>query len=206
MMLWPSPSVLAMLLLVPLPYAALISFTDQKYDRYVLPVVPYLALLAGIGLVVAADRWSQRFGDRLLNPAGLTAAVAMFSITVATQPYTISFANPLTGGQKQARTIILLGWGEGHEVLGAEINRRESGHCDDVRIHADHQFVDHIGVPCGDVVRTPVGPGDYVIRYISGIQLGRDDPVERDVMRRGELVMQFDIFGVTYAELWQFAD
>jgi hypothetical protein len=202
---WPTPSVLAVLLLAPAPYAVLISFTGQKYDRYALPVVPYLALLAGVGIVVAAERWSARFGDRLLRPAGLAAVVGMFAVTAAIQPYALAFADPLVGGQKRARDHIQLGWGEGYEVLGAEIDRRERGACDDVQIYSVNDFADYIAMPCGEIRSDfDVGPGDYVIRYISEIQQMPDDPVRLDVMRRGELVKEVDIYGVTYAELWQF--
>jgi hypothetical protein len=204
---WPAPAALTLLLLAPVPYAVLISFTEQKYDRYALPVVPYLALLAGIGIVVAADRWSERFGDRALVPAGLAAAVAMLAVAVALQPYAISFANPLTGGQKRARNIIMLGWGEGYEVLGAEIERREAGNCDDVGIHTSYIYATFIALPCGDLVRgEDVGSGDYVIRYIADIQRNQENPIQLDVMRRGELVKEVNIHGVTYAELWQYPD
>jgi hypothetical protein len=204
---WPASPVLTLLLLAPLPYAVLISFTEQKYDRYALPVVPYLALLAGVGIVVAADRWSERFGDRLPVPVGLAAAVAILAVTVALQPYAISFADPLAGGQKRARNVILLGWGEGYEVLGAEIERREAGNCDDVGIHASNPFATFIALPCGNLVSgEDLGPGDYVIRYIADIQRSSGDPIELDVMRRGELVKEVNIHGVTYAELWQFPD
>jgi len=197
---WPAPPVLVLLLLAPLPYAVLIALTGQKYDRYALPVVPFLALLTGVGTVVAADRWSHR----LLVPAGLAAAVAMFAVTVTIQPYAISFANPLLGGQKRARNLILLGWGEGQEVLGAAIARREE-RCGDVRIFTDQVVADFIALPCGEVASdTTTRPGDYVIRYISDVQRNPDDPIERAAMRRGELVEKVDIAGVTYAELWQF--
>jgi hypothetical protein len=205
---WPAPSVLMWLLLAPVPYSVLIAFTGQKYDRYALPVVPFLALLAGVGIAVATERWSRRFGDRLLVPAGVAAAVGVFAVTVAIQPYAISFVNPLVGGQKRARNNILLGWGEGYEVLGAEIARREAGDCDDVRIHTSNIVADLVSLPCGNIVSVPeVRPGDYVIRYIAAIQRSPDgSPVERDVMRRGRLIKKVDIYGVTYAALWQFPD
>jgi hypothetical protein len=202
---WPAWRVLAMLLLVPVPYAVLISFVEQKYDRYALPLVPYLALLAGVGVAVAADRWSKRFGEGLLAPVGLATAVAILAVTVALQPYAISFANPLVGGQKRARNVIMLGWGEGYEVLGAEIERREAGNCDDVRIHSSNAIADFIALPCGHLAPAEdMRPGDYVIRYISATQRLPSNPFEEDVMRRGELVKEVNIYGVSYASLWRY--
>jgi hypothetical protein len=204
---WPAPSVLMLLLLAPVPYAVLIALTGQKYDRYALPVVPFLALIAGVGIAVAADRWSHRFGDRLLRPAGLAAAVAVTAVTVATQPYAISFANPLVGGQQRARTTILLGWGEGYEAIGAEIERREGGRCSDVEIHTSNGLADFISLPCGrNIPGADLGPGDYVVRYISTIQRTPNSRIDLDVMRRGRLLKKVDIGGVTYAELWQYPD
>jgi hypothetical protein len=202
---WPASRVLAMLLLVPVPYAVLISVTSQKYDRYALPLVPYLALIAGVGIVVAAHRWSERFGDRPFAPVGLASAVAILAVTVALQPYAISFANPLAGGQKRARNVILLGWGEGYEVLGAEIERREAGNCDNVQIHTSNSIADFVALPCGRIApAADIGPGDYVIRYISATQRLPYNRFEEDVMQRGELVKEVNIYGVTYASLWQY--
>ena len=204
---WPVPSVLAMLLLAPVPYAVLITVTSQKYDRYALPLFPFLALLAGVGIAVAAEHWSERFGDRLLAPAGLAAGAAILAVTVALQPYAISFANPMVGGQQRARNNILLGWGEGYEVLGAEIDRREAGRCDDVRIYTSNVTAGFIALPCGTIVPpADLGPGDYVIRYISATQRYPGNRIDLDVARRGELVKVVDIYGVHYAELWQYPD
>lgn len=201
---WPAAPVLAVLLLAPVPYAVLIALTGQKYDRYALPVVPYVALLAGVGVAIAAKRWSERFGDRPLVLAAVAVTVAMVAVTVAFQPYAISFANPLVGGQKRARNIIMLGWGEGYEVVGQEIKRREGGNCDDAQIFTSNVFTDFIAVPCGEMMRGgEPGPGDYFIRYISATQRTPGNPVEVDIMQRGELVKAVNVYGVNYAELWQ---
>ncbi len=200
---WPARSALAVLLLAPLPYALLITFTGQKYDRYALPVVPYLAMLSGVALAVAAARWQARFGNRLLRPLAIVATVAVFWVTVAAQPYAISYANPLLGGQERARNNILLGWGEGLEVMGAEIRRREGDRCDQVTVSAPDMWLVYIAIPCGRLVGgQPVTSYDYVVRYISVTQRSPRHRLFPATERLGRLVKEVKIDGVTYAELW----
>jgi hypothetical protein len=200
---WPPRAVLVTLLLAPVPYALLIAFTGQKYDRYALPTVPFLALVPGVVVAVAAARWQERFGGRLLRPAALAATAAMLAVTLAAQPYAISYANPLAGGQQRARNVILLGWGEGLEVLGAEIRARERGRCDEVVIAAPNMYPGYVAMPCGRFASgLPVTSYDYVVRYISGVQRSPRDRFFPTTERVGRLVMEVEIGGVTYAQLW----
>jgi 4-amino-4-deoxy-L-arabinose transferase-like glycosyltransferase len=200
---WPPRVALVTLLLAPVPYALLITFTGQKYDRYALPVVPYLAMLSGVALAVAAARWQARFGNRLLRPLAIVATVAVFWVTVAAQPYAISYANPLLGGQERARNNILLGWGEGLEVMGAEIRRREGDRCDQATVSAPNMWLVYVAIPCGQLVEgEPVSSYDYVVRYISVTQRSPRHRLFPATERLGRLVKEVKIDGVTYAELW----
>jgi 4-amino-4-deoxy-L-arabinose transferase-like glycosyltransferase len=201
---WPARSALAVLLLAPLPYALLITFTAQKYDRYVLPLVPYLALATGVVAAVAAERWVARFGGRLLAAAAAAATFAVLAVTASAQPYTISYANPLLGGQARARNNILLGWGEGLEVLGAEIRARESDRCSEVAIWAPAFFADFIALPCGQVRGgLKVEEYDYVIVYIANVQRSDSLALMQKARSAGKLVKEVKIGGFTYAELWK---
>jgi hypothetical protein len=201
---WPARSVLAVLLLAPVPYALVITLTSQKYDRYVLPVVPYLALATGVVAAVAAERWTARFGRRALAPMGALAAAVMLAVTLSAQPYSISYVNPLVGGQQRARNNILLGWGEGLEVLGAEIRERDGHRCADVDIWAPGWFTGFVALPCGSVKGgQPFADYDYVVVYIANLQRNDSMHVVRKARVEGELVEEVKIGGLTYAELWR---
>jgi hypothetical protein len=200
---WPPRAALATLLLAPVPYAVLITFTGQKYDRYALPTVPFLALVTGVAVAVAAARWRERFGGRLLQPSAILASAGMLAVTLAAQPFAISYANPLVGGQERGRRTILLGWGEGLEVLGAEIRAREGDRCDEVAIAAPNMYPGFVALPCGQFLPgLPVTSYDYVVRYISGVQRSPRDRFFPATERAGRLVKVVEVGGVTYAELW----
>ncbi|MCY2960264.1 MAG: glycosyltransferase family 39 protein [Planctomycetota bacterium] len=67
---------LAVVLAYALPYLLVIGLYQRTYQRFVLPLVPFLALLAAFGLFAAA-----RAGQRAFRPAG--QAVAGLAILVA---------------------------------------------------------------------------------------------------------------------------
>jgi hypothetical protein len=178
--------------LAPLPYLVAISLPAQRYDRYALPAFPFLALAAGVALAAV------RFGWVLLAvPLVLAASMA---------PYNISYVDPLIG-QKRAQHWILLGWDEGIERLGADLDRRERGHCDDIDVLAFNRGL-AIAVPCGRLDGTghpksePVRY-EYAIHYISQRQRGLYDRFYGPIERHGTLVDSVRIGGVTYAELWE---
>jgi len=201
---WPAPSVLAVLLLAPVPYALVITLTSQKYDRYVLPVVPFLALTTGVVAAVAVRWWTARFGGRPLAPVAAAVTAALVAVTLSAQPYTISYVNPLAGGQQRARDNILLGWGEGLEVLGAEIREREGNHCPDVDIWAPTWFAGFVALPCGSVKGgLRFAEYDYVVVYIANLQRSDSMHVVQKARVEGELVKEVKIGGLTYAELWR---
>lgn len=84
----------------------------KKFDRYMLPAIMILDLLAGIGL------WA---GLGLLKPphlriAALSGLVALqVALLTLSYPYPIAAYNALAGGQATAERALVVGWGEGLE-------------------------------------------------------------------------------------------
>jgi hypothetical protein len=180
------------LLLAPLPYLVAISVPAQRYDRYALPLFPFLALAAGVALAAV------RFGWVLLAVPIVLAPVMA--------PYNISYVDPVIG-QQRAQHWILLGWDEGIERLGADLDRRERGHCDDIDVLVFNQDL-AIAVPCGRLDgagRPKSEPHDfeYAIHYISQRQRGQFDNFYGPIERHGTLIDSVRIQGETYAELWK---
>ena len=134
---------------------------------------------------------------------GAAGAGVLAVATVVQAPYAIAYVDPLVG-QERAEDLILLGWGEGIERLGAEIDRREAGRCDEVDVLLlNAQRV--MAVPCGRLdVAGPADSGryEYAIRYISNRQRGTFEDRFEPIVQDGTLIDRVRIGGVTYAELW----
>jgi 4-amino-4-deoxy-L-arabinose transferase-like glycosyltransferase len=96
---------LARLWLFALGYILLLALNVKKYDRYLLPVFPVLALAAALSLSrVRGPRWSLG----LLVP--LLALQLLFLLPFAPAP--LFSYNPLLGGPWVAERVLPVGWGE----------------------------------------------------------------------------------------------
>ncbi len=111
---------LAWLLLPPAFYlaSALTSKTQIGY-RHILPVYPFLVLLAGLG---GAALWRRGLGGRAA--AGALAAWAAFSVARA-HPHHLAYFNELARGRGAALLADSnLDWGQDLRGLAAELKRR----------------------------------------------------------------------------------
>ena len=173
----------ASLLLAPVPYLLLIAFTPQHYDRYVLAAFPFMALGAGMVVAPLARRRSRPGPGGWLRPA--VGAVALAVATVVHAPYAIAYVDPLVG-QKRAERLVLLGWGEGIERLGADDRPARGRALRRGRRVAVQRAAGHLGAvrPAGCRRRPDGRRYEYAIRYISNRQRGtfedRLTPILRD--------------------------
>ncbi|MGC8878059.1 MAG: glycosyltransferase family 39 protein [Anaerolineae bacterium] len=106
-------------------YLALISLSGLKFDRYVMPMLPVLDVMAALGLSMT---WCWIAGTRLRQQLwGVLAAIAVFVTQVALalphHPYYHTYYNPLLGGIRQAVHVLPVGTGyEGVEKVAAYLN------------------------------------------------------------------------------------
>ena len=129
------------LLLFALGYGLFISLGAKKFDRYLLPAYPPLALVAGVGWaalvawVTAFMKPTQRKHDVQGNGGTLSVdadmrrvgklallvilgliVVAQTVALVSTFPYYLSYYDPIMGGAKAAPNVMQIGWGEGADA------------------------------------------------------------------------------------------
>lgn len=104
----------AWLALWSLAYAAAITVAAKKFDRYLLPVLPPLMLLAGAA-------WSQvrlpgpSHRDRLLATGLIGGQLILLLVAF---PYPLAAYNPLLGGGPVAAKALPVGWGESIGLAG----------------------------------------------------------------------------------------
>ena len=116
------------LVLFSVLWAAEISQSTKKFDRYLLPAYAPLDLAAALGWVAIA-RWLGReqgaFARR--HAAPLVLGLVVFSqaaVAGPTFPYYLDYYNPLLGGSRKAPEVLLVGWGEGLDQAARYLNAK----------------------------------------------------------------------------------
>ncbi|MGH2535198.1 MAG: glycosyltransferase family 39 protein [Thermomicrobiales bacterium] len=111
-------------------YALILTAGEKKLDRYLLPTQTSLDVIAGAGWVAAAFWLARgagtfpatnrlfRYASIALVTVGLTGAVAT---AASARPYYINYYNPLLGGSEGAREAMMVGWGEGMDLVANEL-------------------------------------------------------------------------------------
>ena len=102
------------------------NFGSKRSDRYLLPVIPVLSIVAGLGWV-ALMRWVRSIGalQEWKKYSGVVIAIPLLiqlSITLIHAPYYLSFFNPLMGGARKAPEVLQIGWGEGLDEAARYLN------------------------------------------------------------------------------------
>jgi 4-amino-4-deoxy-L-arabinose transferase-like glycosyltransferase len=95
---------------------------DAGVERYVLPVLPFVALLAGAGWAWLGERIETRWNRGTAAVVGAVAA-AQLLVLVPHLPGALTFFNPLLGGAPAARQVLKIGMGEGLDEAAQWLNR-----------------------------------------------------------------------------------
>jgi hypothetical protein len=104
--------------------------SPKKQDRYLLPLFPFLDLLAALGIVWLVTGITSILSKRVRDSvvaifAALAALVALHGYPVLTAyPYYLAYFNPLMGGLPRAVETTLVGWGEGMEQAAAYLDQQ----------------------------------------------------------------------------------
>jgi hypothetical protein len=108
-----------------LAFILFMTIAGKKFDRYLLPALPPLILVAGWGWIQlsAQLKWFQQANWRPLAMLGLVGALQLAS-ALPTYPYYLSYYDPLMGGSAKAPQTMMLGWGEGLDLAADYINHQ----------------------------------------------------------------------------------
>jgi 4-amino-4-deoxy-L-arabinose transferase-like glycosyltransferase len=183
-------------LAVGLGLAVVLSFLPKKADRYVLPAMPFLAIVAAVGLSALATHW-RRPGVLMMVGgvvAGQTALLAMV------WPYPIAFYDPLLGGGTTATRLISVGWGEGLDQVARSLNALPGANRLTVSSTypevLEAQFVGHaVDLDAYDVA-------DYVVTYVAENQRHLTDPALDEAIAARQPIAKATIAGVPYAAVY----
>ncbi len=191
-------------------YVAVITLSKKKYDRYALPGLLALDVVAAVGLAGALDLALQALKGRVSwLPAALCGAVTPLLVLVQAAAllgpllpaHFLAYYNPLVGGTTGAVAAVPVGLGEG--VEGAAHYLAAKPEAEDLTV-ATWAVAGVAPFFPGEVVKLDadhIGAADYVLLYVGDVQglsplaalfYGRQEP---------EYVAQVN--GVEYAWLYR---
>jgi hypothetical protein len=186
------------LLLFVVGFGLMMTLGAKKFDRYLLPAVPTLGLLASIGWWLLIEHVRHPLG-RLALCVGL-AALAVLPLA-ATYPYPLSYYNPLLGGGRAAQRTVMIGNGEGldqaAEWLASQpdvTELRVAAHSWDILA----ALVQADGEPLRDGVPDDA---DYIVTYGRRIQMHRWGPSLERYLSANPPVHTVWINGIEYVHI-----
>ncbi len=197
-------------------FAAFMTLGAKKFDRYLLPVFPFLDILAAVGWVGIVSWAAERVripNPRQWSPIALAAALAIQAASsLPTFPYYLTAYNPLLGGTPEAAKVLLVGWGEGYDQVADYLNAQPGAEKLNVATWYAKQTMNYLfkghswDIRAGSQETIGVMPwtqADYVVVYIN--QLQREIPDARSLDYFASLTPErvFKLSGVDYAWLYR---
>jgi hypothetical protein len=192
----------------------------KKFDRYSLPIWPTLDILAAVGLL-GLGAWVLAIGRRRfaglsisrsqssIKPllfGALTAVMLVYDMSY--QPYYLSYFNPLLGGGPVAQDLLLVGWGEGMEHVGAWISARPDRDRGNVLTWIPSTLQPFLPreIRALDIRTTTIAmrhpPPNYSVIYARGAMRQDTPELAAEVSRTPPLV-QLQMNGLEYATIYQ---
>lgn len=116
---------LGTLALYTLGFGLLMTLGVKKFDRYLLPAMFALLLVAGWGWAQAAGWVAARAGRRWLAGGLATLILGLQGLSALPHfPYYLTYYNDALGGIEEAQAVMLVGWGEGLDQAAAYLNEQ----------------------------------------------------------------------------------
>lgn len=152
------------------------SMGDKKFDRYLLPAHLACEVIAAFGWVMLVRTITSRLPDRNSGKLRLFSTIVLYSVIVASQlsgvlqtfPYYLNYFNPLLGGSQQAGDVMMIGWGEGLDLVADYLNRQ----------------------PGADKLRVISWYGDGPLSYLFvGQTVGMDVDMDLEFLRKADYVV-----------------
>ena len=158
-------------------YTAFMTLGAKKFDRYLLPIFPFVDLLAATGWAQIRSMKHAVRSPQLATLLTPLLLVAQFTVLRPSQPYSFSYYNPLLGGAQAAQRILLVGWGEGMERAAHYLNQKPNAEQFHVNTTHISQFAPFFRGHTSSASELDLAESDYYVFYINTIQRLREPGV-----------------------------
>jgi Dolichyl-phosphate-mannose-protein mannosyltransferase len=188
-------------------FMTMMTIGPKKFDRYLLPIFPVLGLLAGLGLCTAAVAVGRRLGGWRY---GVAATVSLVAVAVVVQAatllpvlrYPLAYYNPLLGGGALAERLILVGWGEGLDQVGAWIDAQPRPLSEPTVATSYHRVL-QAQLTGSAIPLEHVRMADYVVPYVNTLQRGDEAAVLAPYLTSASPEYLVRINGIEYARVYK---
>ncbi len=193
-------------------FAAFITLSPKKQDRYLLPAFPILDLAAGVGwfgllrLALLALRKYVRAPARVAANGTLLVAGLAGSLWIAAgqHPYYLSYYNALAGGTARAQQDLLIGWGEGMDMVGRYLNQKDTPESLTVAAVPNRTLIPYFRGTVTSYLTTtaPALAADYIVEYVDSVQRQGPDVALWQFLQDQKPEAVFRLHGLDYAWLY----
>lgn len=115
--------ILFFLFIFSLTFVAALSPAAKKFDRYLLPAIPPLVLIAAWGI----NQLTNDPANGLVRSVPVVTVLLQAVLVLSVAPYPLMFYSPLLGGAAGARDTIAVGWGEGFGAAARWVEQNDRG-------------------------------------------------------------------------------
>jgi hypothetical protein len=179
-------------------FAVMMILSPKKFDRYLLPIEPMLAIVAAIGTIAAGRALLKRASA---GPAAVAVGLQLLAI-VSVYPYYLAYYNPLLGGGPAAARSVMVGNGEGLDLAAEWLNARPSAA--DLWV-AGHSFdiMQGMYVGSGEPLRDRApSQADYIVLYGRRIQMRHWGPSLEAYLGQRKPVHTVTINGIDFVQIY----
>jgi len=190
---------------------AIINVSKKKYDRYTLPALLGLDLVAALGWVGALELVLQAVGLprhwKTVRRAAAEAAVPLLALAQAAlvlgpffPAHYLACFNPWAGGLPKAIEMLPVGWGEGIEAMAAYLAAKPEAASLSVASWAVAGIAPFFPGPVTKLTAETVPTADYVVLYVADKQ-GQGPLTAKFEAQQPEFTLRMN--GVEYAWLYR---
>jgi len=152
-------------------FTILLTLGAKKFDRYMLPVILALDIVAAWGMVELGELVRQRFRVSSFE-FGVWGLLFLLQAghTLSYHPYYLAYYNPLLGGTQRAVEVLPLGWGEGMDLAARYLNQEEDAPDLLVATGGIPGFAPLFRGQTEGLTEHNLATADYAVLYVSDVQ------------------------------------
>ncbi len=180
-------------------FTILMTIGAKKFDRYMLPVILALDIVAAWGLSAV---WSLEFRVSSLKfGAWSLLFLLQAGHVISYHPYYLSYYSPLFGSLPRAVQTLPVGWGEGMDLAARYLNQKEDAPSFRVATGGIPGFAPLFKGQTEGLTEHNLATADYAILYISDVQ--QDSPATAILYNEQKPEHVVNIHGVDYAWIYR---